>query len=61
MTYFKPSEDCNRVEYKGQHVLQMGDEWNVKEIWVYDDYEVPMIKLTVEPKPKKTTIKVIEV
>lgn len=61
MTYFKPSEDCDKIIYKGQDVLQMADEWNVKEIWVYDDYEVPMIKLTVEPKPKKTTIKIIEV
>ena len=58
MMYFKTDGNCNAIEYKGDKVLKMGDNWVVKEVWFYE-YDTPMIKLTVEPK-EQTTVKIIE-
>lgn len=58
MVYFKTDGNCNAVEYKGKRVLDMGEDWIVNEVWVYE-YDEPMIKLTITPK-KPTTLKIVE-
>ena len=58
MVYYKTTETCNKIVYKGQEILEMKNNWSIDEVWIHEDDE-PVIKVTITPKRNKI-LKIIE-